>query len=159
MPIVVDGYNLIHAIASMGEEFQGFTEDDMCRYISEYCVKVRNQCSVVFDGTGPPDKSGLAWLKNCEIYFSGPHKDADTWIEEKIEDSSAPKNLIVVSTDRRLRDAATRRKAISIQSHIFWAMVIQELDRKAPTPEPQEKRKGLTEGETDQWMNIFGLDD
>ena len=80
------------------------------------------------------------------------------YIEEKIEEYSAPKNMVVVSTDRRIRRAATRRKSTSVTSDLFWLSMIEQLDRKKPTPMPKEKRHGLTESETDQWMDEFDLD-
>jgi len=159
MPVIIDGYNLLHAIAAVGEEYQNFSEEDLCRSISEYLVRVRDRGAVVFDGMGPPDKDGLGGLKNMEVYFSGLHTDADTIIEEKIFDNTAPKSLTIVSSDRRLRDAALKRKALSIPSDVFWRLLIQELDKKVPTPEPKEKRHGITELEADQWMNLFDIDD
>ena len=159
MPVIIDGYNLLYAIAAVGEEYQSFSEEDLCRSISEYLVKVRDRGAVVFDGTGPPDKDGLGGLKNMEVYFSGPHTDADTIIEEKILDNTAPKSLIVISSDRRLKDAARKRKAVSIPSDVFWRMLIQELDKKVPTPEPKEKRHIITEHETHQRMTLFDIDD
>ena len=34
----------------------------------------------------------------------------------------------------------------------------RELTRRNPRKrEPEEKREGLTDGETDQWLEVFGL--
>jgi hypothetical protein len=64
----------------------------------------------------------------------------------------------VVSGDRRLRLAAAARKATALKSELFWDLVLRELGRKKPLrQEPEEKRDGLTESETDKWLDLFGL--
>jgi len=158
MPVIIDGYNLLRSIQKTCEELEALTEAGLCRTLSEYLKRVRDHGHIVFDGTGPPDKSNLGGFGNLEVYFSGPHTDADSVIEQKILDNTAPKSLIVVSSDRRLKTAAGKRKAISVSSDIFWNGVIQQLDKKKVTPEPKQKRHGLTEIETDQWMDLFDLD-
>lgn len=140
------------------EEYQSLDEASLCRIISEYLLRVRTYAQVIFDGLGPRDKSELSGIDNLEVYFSGQDLEADDIIEEKIEEYSAPKNMVVVSTDRRIRAAATRRKSISVTSDLFWVSMIEQLDRKKPTPMPKEKRHGLNEMETDQWMDEFDLE-
>jgi predicted RNA-binding protein with PIN domain len=112
---------------------------------------------IIFDGTGPPDKSGFDNLSNLEVFFAGLGTDADTVIEDKISVSTAPKKLTIVSSDRRLRSAARKRKATSIKSDVFWNDLQKQLSRKRPAKEPAEKRQGLNEGETEQWLDFFGF--
>lgn len=159
MPIIIDGYNLLRAIQKGDEQYESLDEASLCRFISEYLKRTRTYAQVIFDGTGPLDKSELSGVDNLEVFFSGPDTEADDIIEEKILEYSAPKRLVVVSTDRRLRAAAGKRKATSVTSDIFWMSLIEQLDKKRPTPEPKEKRHGITELETDQWLDEFGLDD
>ena len=159
MPIIIDGYNLLRAVQNSYEQGGKLSEAVLCRIISEYLKRIRDHGHIVFDGIGPPDKSGLADLFNLRISFVGADTDADTVIEATIVDNSAPKRLIVVSTDRRLRAAAGKRKAISVRSDIFWQDLIRRLDKKIPTPEPQEKRHGISDVETDQWLDVFGIEE
>jgi predicted RNA-binding protein with PIN domain len=157
MPIIIDGYNLLRSVQRI-EEYQSLDEAALCRIISEYLLRVRTYAHVVFDGIGPPDKSELSGIDNLEVYFSGEHLEADDVIEEKIEEYSAPKNMIVVSTDRRIRAAAAKRKSVSVTSDLFWLSLIEQLDKKKPTPMPKEKRHGITESEADAWMDEFDLE-
>ena len=158
MPVIVDGYNLLRSIQKTDEQFQTLAEAGLCRILSEYLKRIRDHGHIVFDGIGPPDKSNLGGFGNLEVYFSGPDTDADSVIEQKILDNSAPKSLVIVSTDRRLRAAAGKRKAVSFRSELFFQEVIRQLDRKKPTPEPKQKRQGLTDSETETWMDLFDLD-
>lgn len=157
MPVLVDGYNLLRAVQKH-EQFAGLDEAELCHVITEYLLRVRDRAQVVFDGVGPPDKTRLGGFRNMEVYFSGPNNDADTLIEEKIADNTAPKSLVVVSSDRRLRAAAKSRKSVSVGADDFWAIMCKTLEKDLPRPEPKEKRHGVTEAEADHWMDLFDLD-
>ncbi len=160
MPYLIDGYNLLRAIQRF-EEFALFDEVQLCRTVSDFLRCVQSRGHIVFDGIGPPDKRELGGIRGVEVYFSGESLEADDIIEDKIADNSAPKSLVVVSSDRRLRDAAKRRKATSLQAEPFWAFLIAQLEKaeKRPAPEPREKRGGITDQEADLWMDAFGMDD
>lgn len=162
MPVIIDGYNLLRWVQK-DEEFENLVEVGLCRIISDYLKSVRDRGHVVFDGVGPRDKSDfeqLGGLENVEVYFSGEHYEADEVIMQKIEDSTAPKSLVVVSSDREIRAAAGKRKAVSVKSDIFWLGVLHTLEtRQKPVFEPKAKRGEITEAETDQWMDYFGIDE
>jgi uncharacterized protein len=157
MPFIVDGYNLLHFIQKASEDFGAITDVQLCRIISEYLRQISEKGEVVFDGTGPRDKGGFDNISNLEVFFSGLRSDADTVIEDKIKASTAPRRLTIVSSDRRLRDAARRRKATVAKSQVFWDNVQKQLSRKTRVKEPREKREGLTESETERWLEIFDL--
>ena len=161
MPVIVDGYNLMHVIQKSDEDFANLNEVGLCRIISEYLKRIRDRGHIVFDGTGPYDKTDMEWLggiDNLEVYFSGDKVEADEIIEQKIQDSSAPKGLVIVSTDRKIRDAASKRKATAVRSEAFWLEMIRHMEyQNKPPLEPRQKRQGLTNGETDQWLDYFGL--
>ena len=101
----------------------------------------------------------LGGIPNLEVYFSGEHSDADSIIEQKIHDNTAPRSLMVVSTDRAIRAAAGRRKANAVRSDVFWIQLVSQLEnRRKPASEPGAKRQGITDMETDHWLDYFGID-
>ena len=156
--IIVDGYNLLRAVQKTSEESESITDVQLCRIVGRYLKSTGEKGQVVFDGIGPPDKSGFNNINNLEVFFAGLSSDADTVIEDKIRASTAPKSMTVVSSDRRLRDAARARKATSVKSDAFWNDLNKRLSRKRTAKEPSAKRKGLTESETKQWLEFFGLE-
>jgi hypothetical protein len=157
MPILIDGYNLLRIIQKK-ESMSALDEAGLTRILTDYLQRIRDRGQIIFDGIGPPDKSALGGFRNLEVFFSGQHLDADAVIEEKIEDSTAPRSLVVVSSDRRLVAAAKKRKAVSIGADLFWETVCKQMEKEPPRPEPREKRHGITESETNQWMDLFGMD-
>lgn len=156
---IIDGNNLLWALHEGFGEREIRTEVDLCRVLSQYFARMGETGQVVFDGAGPSDKSAFDTMDYIEVYFAGFHRDADSVVEEKIVADTSPRRLTVVSSDRRLRKAAGERKAAGLKSEDFWQQVQRELSRKAPRrKEPEEKREGLTDGETDKWLEAFGLD-
>jgi predicted RNA-binding protein with PIN domain len=157
---IIDGDNLLWALREAFDEREIGTEIEMCRVLSRYFASTGEPGQVVFDGAGPADRSEFDKITNPEIIFAGFSRDADSVIEERLKANTSPRRVTVVSTDRRLRKAAAMRKAAGIKSEEFWELVRKELGRKKPRKrEPEEKREGLTDGETDQWMEAFGLDE
>jgi len=160
MPFVIDGTNLLWAIQESYEDHEIAGEVQLCKTLDRYFAQIADAGEIVFDGAGPSDKSVFDGVGYLDVIFSGFGSDADSVIEEKVLANTAPRRLTVVSSDRRLRKAAGERKATALKSELFWDQVLQELRRKKPAAkEPEEKRDGLTEGETQQWLDLFGLED
>jgi hypothetical protein len=157
MQIIIDGHNLLWAAANI-EEDKTITDVALCRILDSYFGLTRQNGEIIFDGTGPPNKAEFNNTNNLLVTFSGRSCDCDTVIEHRILDSTAPKLLTIVSTDRRLRDAASARKVNSIKSEDFWDEVKKQLNKRKPGKEPPGKRGGLTESETQLWLKTFGLE-
>ena len=155
---IIDGHNLLHTIFKLEEDAGAISDVGLCRILSRYFTLTAEKGEIIFDGTGPPDKGGFDNISNLEVFFAGRGTDTDTVIEDKIAASTAPKGLTIVSSDRRLRAAARTRKSTSVKSDVFWKDVQKQLNRKRPVKEPQAKRQGLSEGETDQWLEFFGFE-
>jgi predicted RNA-binding protein with PIN domain len=126
--------------------------------VGRYLKLIGEKGEIIFDGTGPRDKSRFDSISNLEVLFAGLSTDTDTIIEDKIRANTAPKRLTIVSSDRRLRKAAQARKAMAVKSEVFWNNLQKQLSRKKRIREPAAKRQGLSESETKQWLKFFGLE-
>jgi predicted RNA-binding protein with PIN domain len=154
---IIDGHNLLHTIYKLEGDSGAISDVGLCRILGRYFNLTGEKGEMIFDGTGPADKSGFDNINKLEVFFAGLGTDADTVIEDKIIANTAPKRLTIVSSDRRLRTAAHKRKATSMKSDVFWNDIQKQLSRKRPEKEPTEKRQGLNEGETEQWLEFFGF--
>ncbi len=155
---IIDGHNLLHSIREADEGPESISDVQLCRIVGRYLKLAGEKGEIIFDGTGPRDKSEFDNISNLEVLFAGPGTDADTIIEDKIRANTAPKRLTIVSSDRRLRKAAQARKAMAVKSEVFWNNLQKQLSRKKGIREPAAKRQGLTESETKQWLEFFGLE-
>ncbi|RUL85723.1 NYN domain-containing protein [Tautonia sociabilis] len=172
MRLLIDGYNLMHAAGRMNRRFgpdglrrarHRFLNDLADALGPERAV----QTTVVFDASSlplnqPPESSH----KGMTIIYAIEDEDADSRIELLIARDSAPRSLSVVSTDRRIRRAAERRRAASIPADEF----LDFLDalrspprRAAPVPNRKEKADRpdiLPPKEVETWLREFeGIDD
>jgi len=155
---IIDGHNLLHSIREVDEGSESISDVQLCRIVGRYLKLISEKGEIIFDGTGPRDKSGFDNISNLEVLFAGLNTDADTVIEDKIRANTAPKRLSIVSSDRRLRRAAQVRKAMAVKSELFWNNLQKQLSRKKTMREPAAKRRGLSESETKQWLEFFGLE-
>ena len=157
--IIIDGHNLLHSILKVGEDFESISDATLCHVVGRYLKLTGEKGEIVFDGTGPPDKGRFDNISNLEVFFAGLGTDADSVIEDKIKANTAPKRLTVVSSDRRLRNAARARKATTVKSDVFWTNLQKQLSRSRKiNKEPPAKRRGLSESETEHWLKIFGIE-
>ena len=157
MPLLVDGYNLLGRLRKLEEHFEPLDAAGLCRLLSRYLAATRGHGTICFDGTGPRDKSAFLGLGSLEVHFCGSHEEADDQIERRIADCSAPRRLVVVSDDRRVRAAAKRRRAVSVRCDDFMAEVVERLSRRPAAREPSAKRHGVSDAETERWMEVFGF--
>ena len=155
---IIDGYNLLWSVHKVDSDWQDITDVQLCRLISQYLKAVRRPGEIIFDGVGPPDKTPFDSTTGVDIVFSGTSTDADSIIEARIKVDTAPKRLTVVSSDRRIRSAARARKATSVKSEQFWQELVRQLNSRSSTAEPSEKRQGLDQAQTGQWLKYFGLE-
>jgi predicted RNA-binding protein with PIN domain len=155
---IIDGYNLLWSVHKVSERSEEVSEARLCRLIGRYLRIIADEGQVVFDGIGPPDKTAFSNTAGVEVIFTGSKTDADSFIEAKINSDTAPRRLIIVSSDRSIRKAAGLRKAVSLKSEQFWRDVISVLSKKDKVQEPAEKRQGLDQAQTGQWLKYFGFD-
>lgn len=160
MPFVIDGHNLLYSIPDVDEESESVTDVELCRFVGRYLKLINQTGQIIFDGIGPRDKSPYDNIDGVEVFFAGYGTDTDTVIETRITANTAPKSLTIVSSDRRLKKAALARRAKAKKSEDFWLEMQKQLSRKRPkrTKEPPAKSQGLSQSETDQWLDIFGLE-
>jgi len=156
--IIIDGYNLLRAVQNLLEQASDISDMQLCRIIDEYLCRTKKRGQIVFDGVGPRDKTGFNNLRDLEVVFSGTSREADDVIEKLILENTAPRNLTVVSSDRRIKTAVNKRKATAADCIDFWTEVIKQLEKKKKKQvEPQGKFYGITEAETEYWLREFGL--
>jgi len=154
---IIDGSNLLWSVWGAGTGPENVSDVGLCRLVGAYLRRIGRTGELVFDGTGPRDKTGFDNIDGVEVVFAGVGTDADTVIEGKIKANTAPRRLTVVSSDNRLRRAARARRANAVKSEELWSDMQRELRRKKRGREPNGKLHGLSDGETEQWFDFFGM--
>ncbi|MEX0703087.1 MAG: NYN domain-containing protein [Planctomycetales bacterium] len=166
--LIIDGYNLMHAVGMARADYgPGGLEKQRNRFLAWLVRNVpRSQqarTTVVFDAhEAPPGLPRHGSVEQIAVRFAAPGEDADSLIEELIAGHSAPRQVLLVSSDHRLQRAARRRRARFSDSDAF----IERLARQAASREKQRQRaaenppakEGGTLGaeEVAGWLAEFG---
>ncbi len=161
--LIIDGYNLLHG-AGLARPQYGPGDLERCRHkllralASRLTAEERKLTTIVFDAWDPPpERERVFHFEEMHVQFAEAPGEADAVIEELIALHSAPKQLTVVSGDRRLQVAAKRRKARFQDSETWY----QQLDRREfadqqVKSEPTARERELTQQETEYWLGVFG---
>lgn len=117
MWLLIDGYNVVAPVAAPGRiPDPNWLHRERMRLLDRLADHIdpntRRRTCVVFDAANPPPgRPSRFEHASIDVRFAVDHAEADDLIEELIAAHSAPKRLTVVSSDRRIRDAASRRGA------------------------------------------------
>ena len=76
----IDGHNLLHSVQKDDPDSGPIGDVQLCHIIGSYLKLTGQIGEIIFDGIGPPDKSGFEDISNLEVCFAGSSTDADTVI-------------------------------------------------------------------------------
>lgn len=163
MSLIIDGYNLLYAagIGGQWETENSFQQDRLALLESLRSVidpRELSKTTVVFDSqVALPHLPKVFHHREIEVRFSYGYPDADALIEQMIQEHTAPKRLMVVSSDHKVQRAARRRKASTMDSDAWYRWMIRRRNERqaAATTEPRPM-PAVSEGELDQWLKFFG---
>ncbi len=153
MHLLLDTFNVLHA-------WRGGPETDLRGELAALGAMIRasryreRKCTLVCDGARQRGVAGAA--EGCRVIFAGPGKDADTLIERMIGRDPAAANLLLVSSDRPIQRAATRRRARPLPSPAFLAQLVR--DGAAPPPPRPKPGTPLDREAVRSWLREFGYD-
>lgn len=161
MPLLIDGYNLLHVTGLVGRVagLQG-SREALLRFLAAAIDPAeRPHTTIVFDAAeAPPGLPRIVTHDEMTVHYASNYDDADELIEELIAGYQAPKTLLVVSSDHRLQRAARRRRAPFVDSDVWFAEALRrQQDLRLPSPPRAVKPAGaLAEGDAAYWITEFG---
>jgi len=108
MHVIVDGYNVMHALP-VDREWPGVSFRDRRAYflglIQSYAGTRKHKITVVFDGAkGGDDLGSREMAGSIEVVYSPRGVEADGIIMRMAESSSRPGEILLVSSDKSLAD-------------------------------------------------------
>jgi predicted RNA-binding protein with PIN domain len=168
---VIDGYNVMHAGGRIKPQFgrEGFDRARR-RFLDELASAMGPDraagTTIVFDANLPPRDFPLETnYHGLHLVFALGDENADARIERMIGEDANPAKLTVVSSDRRIRQAAARRRARPMTAEKFWDW-LDDL-REGPAegrgsrpvasaqPPPRPRSDPITPEERDLWLATF----
>jgi predicted RNA-binding protein with PIN domain len=134
---LIDGYNVMYAAGWLRgglrrEAFRRARRRFLDDVVASFDAETLGEITVVFDASVPPGDLPVAGAyRGLNVIFALEDESADDRIEQLIARHSTPKMLTVVSSDRRIRQAAERRRARALPAEDYWDLVDREKERAA----------------------------
>jgi predicted RNA-binding protein with PIN domain len=160
MRYLIDGYNVLYAIGALTSRTgpQGL-ERARIRLIGAlkgvFGDEV-SQVTLVFDGDAAEE---IEHSNGLEIRYTDRREEADDVIESLLGHDGAPRQVIIVSSDRRLQDAARKRHATCIRSEDFFDYLEKWRRERLARASRVEEKKPSGPIDRDYWMKEFGFSD
>ena len=166
---LIDGYNMMHAGGRLGAKLgrEGFKRARR-RYLDDLAGALgadrAGQTTVVFDASVHPGDFALDGnYRGLGVFFALGDENADARIEQLIAGHSNPRTLTVVSSDRRIRQAAARRRTKCLTAEQYWEFVDDLKDRNGRKPQADatmssrkiEEREEMVRAESALWLEAF----
>ena len=165
--VIIDGYNLMHAAGFARERYgpgglERAREQFLRTLIGMITSEMQPRTTIVFDAfDSPGNEHRRSRREGVTVLFAGAGGDADSLIETLIAEHSAPRQVRVVSDDRRLKRAARKRKARPWNSLDYWERLAEQAERVRQSPQESQVAPEKFEGqpapaEVRHWLNVFG---
>jgi hypothetical protein len=166
MPFLIDGYNLLNAAGIVSNRpgpgnLERARQALLNTLVESLPPEEVAKTTVVFDASESPwGVAKQSVHRGITVQFAAKAEDADTVIERLIAAESAPKRLTVVSSDHRIQRAAKRRRAIAVDSDVWFSQLLRDRATRTQTAGTAELLKPdgpLSPGEVAGWLREFGL--
>ncbi len=150
MPYLIDGNNLAHAL---GLSRDGLADRQACaRMIAEFCRHNGARATIVFDGPASAGPGLPAETSRTRLVYSKT-RSADETILRLVQDSPAPRDFTVVTSDKSLGDQARHRGATVERTHEFARRLVRP-PRKADEDGDKPRAKESS-AEIEAWLAVF----
>jgi predicted RNA-binding protein with PIN domain len=167
MRTLIDGYNLMYArgLLSRRPSPRGLRKV-RDRFLNELAQalgpRAASETAIVFDAAAhPAHLPAETTHKGLVVIFAVGAANADERIEQLIAQHPTPKTLTVISSDHRVQQAASRRRARVLSVEEFLDQLDASPARSqppAPSPPSAEERtreRQLTPQESAYWQQVF----
>lgn len=153
MPVLIDGHNLIGQLSTVSLDDPD-DEEVLVRLLRAYRARSGRAVTVIFD---PGSGSALTeHYRSGEItiVFAPPGSTADAMIVHRVQKSSNPQSILVVTADRTL---AGRVKALGarVQDAREFGVALESPAGELSEDAPAWKDRPPPPEEVEAWLSIF----
>jgi uncharacterized protein len=171
VPLILDTFNVLHTVGILPPDLAGLDVPGLAelmlrsRYRSE-------RVTFVCDGLPPgppadlPPPGPLLLAERSDQFFvryAGRSATADDLIRDIVAASTAPRRLVVVSSDHAVQRHARKRRCAVLSSEEFLQQLADDAhlaDRSPSGPKPHRPSPSLMSREqVEKWMEVFDVDE
>ena len=142
--LIIDGYNLIHQIFPADQDGDSSSLEknrkNLLIQLEPLVNVLARRITVVFDGRLDTTRGNQKESEVIDVVYSPPHLSADTVIENLVWKADRPEDILVVTSDRLERNAASASGADTMASSLFISMIRDEQRRLSAKIKQMNKR-------------------
>jgi predicted RNA-binding protein with PIN domain len=154
MAYLIDGNNLLGRIAPHELRERGGREGLVGRLLAFQKV-TRTRIMLVFDGSPEPDPTTTVLNDKFTVLFPGQGQSADDVIREVIGRRTDRRKLLVVSSDRAIREFAKASGVTPVTSEAFARELKAALRERKKQREMEKRTDAPSPLEIDLWDEVF----
>jgi len=124
----IDGYNVIYHSSILKplalENFEA-ARDALIEKVARFCAATGHHAKIIFDGRGRRSQPlvPIEGAPGLEVMYSHGKQSADAFIERTVYAAPNPREIVVVSGDRGIRDLCRNLNALVIEPDNFLALI------------------------------------
>ena len=155
MPYIIDGNNLIGCSPDISLEDSN-SRSEILGIVKKFQKKKKSKIIVVFDGEPDTFSNEENPTEKIVVKYPPIGDSADDEIKRILEGYTYFRDVVLVTSDRELKDVAKKKGARVVNSIEFY-YELKRVYRATGRIELKQKRidTELSDGEVDQWMKIF----
>jgi len=154
---LIDGNNVIGQRVGWHRDKPGSRRrlmQDLARLIRAKKLRL----TVVFDGAPDPQFPDGSGYRGARIFYARQGSDADARIIEMVEAERNKKNLVVVTSDRKLASRVSACGVRVMRSGEFRRILDEGMLDEAVSAAPDEQ-PDIKDDETNEWLRYFGVEE
>lgn len=157
MPLLIDAFNVLHTTGVLPPDLAGLDLGRLLDLIQASRYR-RQTTTIVCDGRRQDERPPKRLAANVRIRYSGPARTADEVIAKLVQASTAPRRLIVVSSDQAVIRVARRRSCRTVRSQRFLEHLLADVLRAQRISRPAPRPMKSDSIDVERWVTEFGID-
>src|SRR5262245_36084677 len=148
----VDGNNVIGQRVGWHRDKPG-SRRRLMQDLARLAQAKKLRLTVVFDGAPDPQFPDGSSYRGVKIFYSRQGSDADARIIEMVEAERNKKNLVVVTSDRKLT-SQIRVNGVRVMRSGVFRRALDEAESAAP-----DEALGIKDDDINEWLRYFGVEE
>lgn len=138
MPLLLDTWNILHTSGVLPPDLAGIGLEGLIDLIGTSRYRMERVTAVCDGAPAPGSPTGK--IRNVVVRHTGP-VTADDVIVALVKRSSAPRQILVVTSDRAVAREVRKRRAQVVDSAAFLEQLATDAGRPATPEKPARRRK------------------
>ncbi|HMO37125.1 MAG TPA: NYN domain-containing protein [Gemmatales bacterium] len=160
MWVLIDGYNVLFSLGMVPTPVREGdlhkARQSLLSMLYQALGEKSRFCTVVFDATRAPSKApGDTVYYGIDVRFTRQRQEADDLITLLIQQCTSPKQLTVISSDHRLVEATSRKRATVIRADQFPDWLDRQRSAHSPASPQVATSPKISPEEQQRWLKTF----